>query len=99
MLEIQKELDQFILTIKNTQVYKEYQLQKSKVKENPDLKRQLDQFREIMSCRQSIARIICTMKWTASRESTSSSGKSRWCMIFWQRSLRSVAWYRKYRMV
>ena len=45
MLEIQKELDQFILTIKNTQVYKEYQLQKSKVKENPDLKRQLDQFR------------------------------------------------------
>lgn len=32
MLEIQKELDQFILTIKNTQVYKEYQLQKSKVK-------------------------------------------------------------------
>lgn len=28
MLEIQKELDQFILTIKNTQVYKEYQLQK-----------------------------------------------------------------------
>ena len=37
MLEIQKELDQFILTIKNTQVYKEYQLQKSKVKENPDL--------------------------------------------------------------
>ena len=45
MLAIQKELDQFILTIKNTQVYKEYQLQKSKVKENPDLKRQLDQFR------------------------------------------------------
>ena len=39
MLEIQKELDQFILTIKNTQVYKEYQLQKSKVKENPDLKK------------------------------------------------------------
>lgn len=100
MLEIQKELDQFILTIKNTQVYKEYQLQKSKVKENPDLKRQLDQFRmrnyelQTKHCPDNLYdEMDCFQReYEQFRE-------SRWCMIFWQRSLRSAAWYRKYRMV
>ena len=46
MLEVQEQLDQFVLEIKNTQVYQEYQKQKNKIKEYPELKQQIDEFRQ-----------------------------------------------------
>ena len=46
MLEIQGELNEFIDVLKNTQAYKEYHLQKEIMKEHPDLKKQIDEFRQ-----------------------------------------------------
>lgn len=45
MLEIQSELDCFIDKIKNTAVYREYEVQKNRIKETPELKEQVDEFR------------------------------------------------------
>lgn len=45
MLEIQAELDEFIGKLKNTRVYQEYEKQKKRIKENQELKQQVDEFR------------------------------------------------------
>lgn len=45
MLEIQADLDLFIDKLKKTKVYQEYEEQKNRIKENPELKQQVDEFR------------------------------------------------------
>ncbi len=45
MLEIQGELDEFVEKLKNTEVYREYEIQRDKLKENPELKQRVDDFR------------------------------------------------------
>lgn len=45
MLEIQKQLDDFIVDLKNTQVYREYEEQLQKLSEQPELKQRVDDFR------------------------------------------------------
>lgn len=75
-------------------------MQKSKVKENPDLKRQLDQFRmrnyelQTKHCPDNLYdEMDCFQReYEQFREIPLVHD-------FWQRSLRSAAWYRKYRMV
>nr|MBQ8252235.1 YlbF family regulator [Lachnospiraceae bacterium] len=45
MLELQGELDEFIVKLKDTEVYREYEIQKNKIKELPELKQRVDDFR------------------------------------------------------
>ncbi|MBQ8198457.1 MAG: YlbF family regulator [Lachnospiraceae bacterium] len=45
MLELQGELDEFIVKLKDTKVYREYEIQKNKIKELPELKQRVDDFR------------------------------------------------------
>ncbi len=45
MLEIQKQLDDFIVDLKNTQVYRDYEEQLQKLSEQPELKQRVDDFR------------------------------------------------------
>lgn len=45
MLEIQGDLDLFIEKLKNSRVYQEYEEQKNRMKQNPELKQQVDEFR------------------------------------------------------
>ena len=45
MLEIQKQLDDFIVELKNTQVYRDYEEQLQKLSEQPELKQRVDDFR------------------------------------------------------
>lgn len=45
MLELQGELDEFIVKLKDTKVYREYEIQKNKIKEIPELKQRVDDFR------------------------------------------------------
>lgn len=45
MLELQEELDEFIAKLKHTKVYLEYEEQKNRLCEQPELKQRVDDFR------------------------------------------------------
>ena len=45
MLELHAELDEFIEKLKDTEVYREYEIQKNRLKEFPNLKQRVDDFR------------------------------------------------------
>lgn len=46
MLELENELQTFIQQMKGTKVFRDYEEQKNKIAQYPDLKRQLDEFRD-----------------------------------------------------
>lgn len=45
MLELQGELDEFIVKLKNTGVYRDYEEQKKRINEQPELKVRVDDYR------------------------------------------------------
>ena len=76
---VNQAVEQMVQAIRNTDAYLEYQKQLARVKEQPELKRQIDEFRTRNFELQ-------TSKDTNFDKLDQLSGRIHWCRIFWRRS-------------
>lgn len=82
---VNQAVEQMVQAIRNTDAYLEYQKQLARVKEQSELKRQIDEFRtRNLNCRP--ARTPTLISWISLPEKTMLSGRIHWCRIFWRRS-------------
>lgn len=82
---VNQAVEQMVQAIRNTDAYLEYQKQLARVKEQSELKRQIDEFRT-RNFELQTSKDTNFDKLDQFIRETKLSGRIHWCRIFWRRS-------------
>ena len=86
---VNQAVEQMVQAIRNTDAYMEYRRQLGRIKEQPELKKQIDDFRtRNLNCRP--AKIPISTRSISSPERMKHFARIRWCLIFLLRNWLSA---------